>query len=181
MPNQLEDSVRTALERRGFTVLRNGWPDFMAIAKHSDPNRATGFALEVKSNGDDLSEEQVKMHEALRKFGVPVLVARQNFEAVIRKRGRALLTPKTYETLERQLANLRYEIERLTRQWHASMEDLALLQVIFEDSPGTDARSLIATMEHTARQEFLMNGGIPTDHARRCLPVTTGCLPEYEI
>lgn len=187
MANQLEDSVKAALERQGCEVLRNGWPDFMVLTNrhgHSNGERTHGFALEVKSNGDKLREDQEKMHAALRLFGLPVLVARQDFEAVIRKKGRALLTPKTKSHLEFELASLKREMAALNAKWNEVAADLGLLQCIFDDPVGVDAKRIVEPLKESARNYYTAHKPeCQTQHREfwgKRLPNCT-CPMEYEI
>lgn len=85
--NGTEETVKRALEKRGFAVFRNGWPDFLCLKKsgrHAGPNalqyrggRFDGMcAVEVKSSSDKLSEAQLLVHAILNIIGVPVYVLR---------------------------------------------------------------------------------------------------------
>jgi len=65
-----ESVIRTQLEQRGFTVLRGGWPDFLALKD------GHGLGVEVKGYGDSLSRTQRAMGRALGELGLPVLVVR---------------------------------------------------------------------------------------------------------
>jgi hypothetical protein len=60
--------VRDWLRRSGFRVLRNGWPDFLAIKANSI------MTVEVKSGIDRISAEQFQMQSALRLGGVPTVI-----------------------------------------------------------------------------------------------------------
>lgn len=63
---QAEFWTKSELERQGFVVLRNGWPDFLVMTK--DWKR--GIGIEVKTRQDRVSESQRVMHSALAKFGL---------------------------------------------------------------------------------------------------------------
>jgi Holliday junction resolvase len=70
--NKLERAVKEVLEQQGFDVLRNGWPDFLCV-------RGRGLmAVEVKSDYGRISDEQLKIYEALRAANIPVFVVRPN-------------------------------------------------------------------------------------------------------
>lgn len=56
-----ENIVRRELEADGWTVLRNGWPDFLAI------KGARAKFVEVKTNSTPFSPEQKAMFRALWK------------------------------------------------------------------------------------------------------------------
>jgi hypothetical protein len=64
-----ENRVAEDYRRRGFKVLRRGWPDFLCISPDGDV-----VAVEVKSMSDALSPAQKEMHAALRDAGVEVVV-----------------------------------------------------------------------------------------------------------
>lgn len=66
-----EQQLKAKLESEGWTVLRNGWPDFL-IFRHTD-NGSEVIAVEQKDT-NELSLEQQKMIHALNLMGLPVLV-----------------------------------------------------------------------------------------------------------
>jgi hypothetical protein len=53
-------------------VLPSGWPDFLVTS----PDGTNVFAIEVKHDGDQLSDAQIKMHQALERCGIRVLTVR---------------------------------------------------------------------------------------------------------
>jgi Holliday junction resolvase len=57
--NYSEEKIRKQYEAKGFTVLRGGWPDFLAIKD------GQVIGIEVKSGNDKLRPAQEKMHKAL--------------------------------------------------------------------------------------------------------------------
>lgn len=62
--NPAEAEVFTRLERQGYTIIKNGWPD--AVAVHPD---GTIRFIEVKARGGrHLSPRQERMANALRKY-----------------------------------------------------------------------------------------------------------------
>jgi len=65
-----EKDVRDALNRAGYTVLRNGWPDFLVCGPDGI------FAVEVKTGKDKLSREQEAIHKALEQAGVRTVTVR---------------------------------------------------------------------------------------------------------
>lgn len=63
-----EQEVKDKLEQEGWTVYRNGWPDFAAL------KNGVLRLIEVKATGE-LSEEQIQMFALLKKLlGVEVEV-----------------------------------------------------------------------------------------------------------
>jgi VRR-NUC domain len=64
--NVTEKRVAQFCRDGGFTVYRNGWPDFLLLHE----GRAVGFALEVKTRSDRLRSEQKRMIEALDRMGI---------------------------------------------------------------------------------------------------------------
>lgn len=64
MENELEKKVRAAYEAKGWTVLRDGWPDFLCIRKRADGTIELS-GVEVKSKNDLLRDNQKKMLASL--------------------------------------------------------------------------------------------------------------------
>jgi hypothetical protein len=77
MANSLETRVRKILERRGFTVLQNGWPDFLCYKIESFDNTSQAFCVEAKDGCGVVSESQRHSHEVLKWLGIPVYVVRR--------------------------------------------------------------------------------------------------------
>lgn len=75
MASVTEDQVANALTLVGFSVLRAGWPDYLAV------HTATGeaVAVEVKAGNDAPNVAQKAMHQALARAGLPVLVAHKGY------------------------------------------------------------------------------------------------------
>jgi hypothetical protein len=71
--NSREKRVKQRYERNGWTILRGGWPDFLAIRDSAD-GQVEHMGIEVKSHNNRLSACQEKMHEALQKIGVKVSI-----------------------------------------------------------------------------------------------------------
>lgn len=67
-----ERTVYNALSELGCIVLRNGWPDFLAI--HRESGRI--FGVEAKSGQTRVRSDQRMIHRILKKAGVPVIIAR---------------------------------------------------------------------------------------------------------
>lgn len=69
--NTSESVFEVIAKSKGYTILRNGWPDFAL-------RRADGslFCVEVKSYADSLSTEQIHMIEFLALAGIPCYVSK---------------------------------------------------------------------------------------------------------
>jgi hypothetical protein len=66
-----EQVIYDRLIARGYRILRNGWPDFLAIATNG-----TIYGVEVKRHlADRLRPEQEQMHRLLAAVGVETVVA----------------------------------------------------------------------------------------------------------
>lgn len=72
--SRYEKKVADKLRREGFTVMRNGWPDFTAFKRDSKGKITDLFFVEVKGCGDKLRQEQTDLHAVLRSIGLPVFV-----------------------------------------------------------------------------------------------------------
>ena len=72
--NAREELVKKRYEAEGWTVLRRGWPDFLAYRPAAD-GQLEVKPIEVKSGPNDLpSNDQQKMHELFSRLGLPVEV-----------------------------------------------------------------------------------------------------------
>jgi hypothetical protein len=69
--NATEQKAKDLLEKLGWRVLRNGWPDFLC---ESDAGKGycKVVGVEIKSPSDRLSSEQQLMHSALLRIGIPI-------------------------------------------------------------------------------------------------------------
>lgn len=68
--NTLERRFESEYTRRGYTVLRKGWPDFLIF------KGITVKGVEVKSEYDCLKEHQAEMLQVLDKAGIECYVYR---------------------------------------------------------------------------------------------------------
>ncbi len=74
--NRSEQEVFDELAKDGYTVLRNGWPDFLAF--RSDPILGDQVRfIEVKTNGGRVSAVQKRIHKALAAYGITVEIIRK--------------------------------------------------------------------------------------------------------
>ena len=69
--NGSEKFVSEELAKKGFKVLRRGWPDFLVIDKDGKVH-----GVGVQSPPDGVSEDQIEMHYHLGKSGIPVSVVK---------------------------------------------------------------------------------------------------------
>ena len=67
-----EDLAKHLLEKHGYCVLRNGWPDFFCLRD------GEFLAVEVKTGSHKLSKDQRKMHEMLQMAGIKTVVIRNS-------------------------------------------------------------------------------------------------------
>ena len=57
-------------EKRGYRVLKNGWPDFLAYREID--GKLEVVAVEVKAGTDTVKPEQRENHKILHQLGIPV-------------------------------------------------------------------------------------------------------------
>lgn len=69
--NRLEEKFKREAETKGYTVLGNGWPDYLIMKG----NRY--IAVEVKSANDALKDNQVEMLKAIQEAGIKCCVYRE--------------------------------------------------------------------------------------------------------
>jgi VRR-NUC domain len=70
--NKNERKVKSLYESKGYIVLRDGWPDFLAYRMVNGKLEAK--AIEVKAGNDAVSMKQIRNHVALEALGIPVEV-----------------------------------------------------------------------------------------------------------
>lgn len=96
--NDFERDFNDRMTQLGFTVLRNGWPDFLCMSRDG------GFAVELKRGQDRVSAHQKQMHEALKNLGVAIVVARpEDLPVLERKRGRKMARVADDRSLKERL------------------------------------------------------------------------------
>jgi len=110
--NAYEREIYDSLRQRGWKVLRRGWPDFLVM----DKGWSRGFALEVKRNGDKLTEEQAEMHKALARFGIMVHVVHDEKPDAIRKTGKKFLMTSDLTNMKARFNKLASVIELLLHE-----------------------------------------------------------------
>ncbi len=106
--NEREEIIKKYLQDQDYTVIKNGWPDFLVI-KNKDGIQE-GFGLEIKSEFDKLTEEQKEMHNWLRKLGIPVYVikSKKEFDS-ISPVGKTLFSKAHKDKLELELNGIRIQ------------------------------------------------------------------------
>jgi len=139
--NKTEAKIKKELEKRGFVVLRNGWPDFFVLNENYKKSKGETYAFccEVKKPGTYLSSEQIIIHSALKSAGLPCYVAYQP-EDVIEKRGRQCINRPiknllidTMRELEIRLVRYHKEGESLGDEMVHTKELIDNLTILFED------------------------------------------------
>jgi len=132
--NDSEQRLFDALSKKGFEVLRRGWPDFLVM----DKNWSRGYALELKMGKDRVSPEQARMHAALARFGLPTYVAREDFLTALRQRGRAVLVPDDYHALRAKQKALESELQEIHRDIAYAGRSLDAMSILFEPAIDVD-------------------------------------------
>ncbi len=79
--SRAERAAYLELKNQGYTIFRNGDPDFWCKREVSGSPKEI-FAAEVKSRKDRLRPAQKKLHELLRECGITVRILRPEGEAV---------------------------------------------------------------------------------------------------
>jgi len=117
--NDSESEFAQVAESKGYTLRRNGWPDFALM-------RADGslICVEVKTPGDSLSQEQHDMIEFLSLAGIPCYISRNgdfpDFRKPVFKIDREFTkSSKSCRLCELNSERLRYSVER---EYHSRLE-----------------------------------------------------------
>jgi hypothetical protein len=74
--NRFEGRVKFYMERAGWHVLRNGWPDFLCI-REAIGRVPEIVAVEVKHGRDKITTAQNDIHQVLIEGGIPVYIIRE--------------------------------------------------------------------------------------------------------
>jgi hypothetical protein len=116
--NASEQVVREELEQRGFTVYRNGWPDFLAVRKTQlQGKECLGvMGIEVKSGKDKLSEQQAIIHRILRQARFPIHVVSTQTIKDLKPTTRTMLTEREIFDAHTGLKGIAEEINRLQKR-----------------------------------------------------------------
>jgi hypothetical protein len=121
--NANEKLVAAHIERRGFSILSRGWPDFLCVKKEVPSSygiqQVIGkgvMCVEVKAGKDDLSKEQRLVHTILKAAGLPVYTVRA--EDVAKKRNyntRKFLTHSELQAAQGKLWELTQRVKELEK------------------------------------------------------------------
>jgi hypothetical protein len=68
-----EESALEEFRLTGWSPIRNGWPDYLLVRSTHD-GKLEFMGLEVKCEGDNLTDEQRAMHVVLLSAGIKVVV-----------------------------------------------------------------------------------------------------------
>ncbi len=71
--NVTESAFADRALKKGWAVLRRGWPDFLLMREKSDKSFEF-MAVEVKRDSDIMRPDQIVMHAALAALGVRVFI-----------------------------------------------------------------------------------------------------------
>jgi VRR-NUC domain len=148
--NALETKMSDSLTKGGWTVLKQGWPDFLIYREGVGRIHVAG--VEVKSASDKLSEQQELMHRVLRAVGLPVHTVRPDFLNKCRiGKTRATLTAAEKLDVQSQVSKLKAELAELQERLQETESVLEKTSMVFD--PGS------------TREVVLGNGGItqPTE------------------
>jgi VRR-NUC domain len=121
--NDLELRIKAMLEKRGYEVLRNGWPDFLCVGTSPYGNRPTLMGVEVKSPNDDLSPDQIRMHQVLGAARIPIFVVK----------GGAGVGPAELPALRHTYLLTRTEINQLRQQYDGVVAQAEQLRGLLQD------------------------------------------------
>ena len=133
--NSNEQKVAEYLQKkRGFRVIRRGWPDFLCVRQEynkitkSYTGRFSGIvAVEVKAGKDRLSEDQAIVHAVLKLAGIPTYVLKPEQIPDRPKLGAGHLriwTKQDFDGLNNHLASLERSLAELTELWPKQVADL---------------------------------------------------------
>jgi hypothetical protein len=129
-----ENKVYQALEREGFDVLRNGYPDFFVRRN----GRYRGIAaVEVKQGSDKVRENQKAMHKLFNEAGIPVYVIRP--EDVYGKDNTNIRNPMLKRRFKkdytiRLIQNLMKEMDEIREEVKSLVSGLKVESIILKDN-----------------------------------------------
>lgn len=130
--NALEQRARQILESAGFTVLRNGWPDFLAFREEGRWKKLAAF--EIKSESDGLSDSQKIMQQLLRVAGIPVYVLRpSDLDKALKQKAKFTFDAGSLNVLRQETKDLRTEITVLMNKLEANERVLNGAVAVFDN------------------------------------------------
>jgi len=176
--NDFESACKNILEKKGYIVLRNGWPDFLVLS--SDYKR--GYALELKRNGDKLSDAQNAMHTALARFGILTHVLRNEQALRTIKSGRVLLHEGDLRSMESRLRDAREKAEQAISDVAHMENELALASSMFAD-PAVKLQAVCAAAKSVDTIDFhnSMSDRVGRERATKLLNNTLGVMEASEL
>jgi len=121
--NKLEEIAKVYLEKQGYKVYRNGWPDFLV----TDSSGKKGFCIEVKSKSDNLSTEQKNIHRFLQLLGVPTYTFKENADDATKFKGRRFITRVVCESLKERVKNVENKIYGVKHELECCLCDYNLM------------------------------------------------------
>jgi hypothetical protein len=126
--NDFEMACKVHLEKSGYIVLRNGWPDFLVVSK----DLTRGYALELKRGKDKLSEEQVKMHATLARFGILTHVLRDEAGLRALKKGRIVFSDGDLASIDSRLNEAIRDVNNAAFAVNQIREQMRCAAALFE-------------------------------------------------
>jgi hypothetical protein len=129
--NPKENALAKAMQKRGWRVYRNGWPDFLVLdGKFSSPR---GCGVEFKARGDTLSQDQKEMHQALALLGIPTHIVREDWKNTLPDVRRGFFTPADLESLREKHKWVTRQHEAIKAQLDELTTEMDMASVIFGD------------------------------------------------
>ena len=129
--NPKEAALAKAMQKRGWRVYRNGWPDFLVLdGKSSSPK---GCAVEFKARGDSLSDDQKEMHKGLGLLGIPTHIVREDWKTTLPEVRRGFFTPSDLKSLQRKQAQVTRSYHDLRKYLDDLNKEIETASVIFDD------------------------------------------------
>lgn len=121
-----DEAVASAFRAKGWSVLTKGWPDLLCY----DRDAQKVMAVELKRGYDRMRPEQIEMQSVFTDMlSIPFHVARDgDIEAVMRRKGRAVVPGQSLATLEYQLASIRDRIAQAERLPALLREELSHIE-----------------------------------------------------
>ena len=154
--NKHEQVAYDAMVKKGWTVLRNGWPDFLVLNQKTvtvpkiveeygntryqyDVEKVViegcGIEFKAKATGDKLRPEQIAMHEGMKALGIPVHVLTNGSPSAIKSVERRFFYPRPLELMKREANSLREELQKIEKRIHEYDQELNDASVLFEPEP----------------------------------------------
>ena len=139
--NVNEQQAHDAMVKKGWTVLRNGWPDFLVLKTQKvhlggtwEKRVLSACAVEfkAKSTGDKLRGNQEAMHEALRSLGIPVHIMTNGSTAAVKAVERRFFYPRPLDLLKHEAVSLKEHLGILLKRIEDHEEELEAASLLFE-------------------------------------------------